>query len=281
MATISMICCTPNHKNELSIEAVQGDWVGGINSNLEVSITADSFYWSLKDKFTIAQSYEYKIVEDSIFLISKNGMIDKLLLMSENDKLVCCNFKSHIDSGRIDEVTVLCKTKNVPVSLQNLSQNKEFKKDIFIIPENQIGIFLVAFQQKDGNEVAFDELGNRVFTFEKGSNILYSQSKEDIKKLALNQFEVYQKTESGELKPYPVLHKIELNEELQETELVAIIEGFNQGGRKKLNKLVDKDISGNVLWFNIGTEVAISNINDSLFHNGRYYKMDYRGRWIK
>ncbi len=276
-----MICCTPKLENELSIEDVQGHWIGGTGSGLQVLITPDSLYWSLNDKLTIEQNYEYKIIGDSVFLVSEDGIIDKLLLLPEKDKIVCCNFKSHIDSSRIDEVIALYEMNDIQNFSEKQSQNNDLKKDIIIVPENQIGIFLIAFSKEEGSEAVYDKDGNRVFTFEIGSSILYSQAKEDIRKLALNQYEVFQQTESGKLKPYPLLSKQELKEELTETGLVAIIEGFNQGPRENLNRLVDKEISGNVLWLNIGSEASISNTYDSLFYNDQYYKMDYKGRWIQ
>lgn len=259
--------CNQTKVKSLSIDMIYGDWIGEFNSDVQVIITPDSLFWGIRDRYTIAQNYQYKISEDSILLFSEDGMIIKLLLMPEKDMLICCSYKTYIDSFRIDEVMALQKIKDENKLDEIQLQNIKLHKDIIIVPENQIGIFLIAFSQKDGNEVVLDEAGNRVFTFESGSNILYSQGKEDIKKLALNQFEVFQKSESGKLKPYPVLHKLDLNGDLQETELMAIIEGFNQGGRKNLNKLVDKDISGNVLWFNIGTEATTSNTYDSIFYN--------------
>ncbi|NPD46411.1 MULTISPECIES: hypothetical protein [unclassified Lentimicrobium] len=271
--------CNQAKEKPLSIDMIYGDWVGGFNSKLGVSISPDSLFWTLRDKFRLTQSYHYRISEDSIFLFSEDGMIDKLLLMPREDIMVCCNYKTYIDSFRIDEVTALRKVINSQNLEESNSQINNLKKDIIIVPENQIGIFLIAFSQKDGNEVTFDKLGNRVFTFKNGSNILFSQGQEDIEKMAFNQFEVYQQSPNGELILFPIIAKCELKKGKEEQGFMAIMEGFNQEPRKQLNKLVGKDVSGNVLWFNIGSEAEIHNNRDSIMYNGKYRIPDYKGIW--
>lgn len=271
--------CNQVKDKPLSVDRVYGKWGGAFRSNLNVEINPDSLRWSIRDKFVFTQNYQHRISGDSIFLYSKDGMIDKLLLMPEKEMLICCNYKTHIDSFRIDEV-VLLKKKNIEaIAGEKQSQIKSTKKDIIIIPENQIGVFLIAFSQKEGHEATLDEQGNRIFTFDKGTSVFFTQAKEDVKKLAYDNIEVYQQSEDGDLKLFPMLFKGELDTDKAGDEWLAIMEGFNQGPRKKLNKLVDRDISGNVFWFNIGTEAQIHTNRDSIMYNGKYRIPDDKGIW--
>lgn len=271
--------CNQVKEKRLSIDRVCGKWGGAFRSNLNVEINPDSLRWSIRDKLAFTQIYQHRISGDSIFLYSENGMIDKLLLMPEKEMLICCNYKTHIDSFRIDEVVLLKKKNTEIITVEKQSQVNSAKKDIIIIPENQIGVFLIAFSQEEGNEVIIDEKGNRVFAFEEGTSVLFTQAEEDIKKLAYNNVEVYLQNNDGELKLFPMLFKGELDNDNAGGELLAIIEGFNQGSRKRLNNLVGRDIFGNAFWFNIGTEATISNIRDSIMYNGRYFTANHSGIW--
>ncbi|MHC1702983.1 MAG: hypothetical protein AB9846_03645 [Tenuifilaceae bacterium] len=123
----------------------------------------------------------------------------------------------------------------------------------YILPKGFKGAAWIAFNQQDGISPAFDSIGNVILSIPE-NGLLLTTLHEDVFATANKNYSILQ-VESGQNKNiYQAFEKIEKIDSTccKTDEYIAIMSGFNQDGRKAINKLFGKQIKGNVMTIFIG-----------------------------
>lgn len=251
------VFCQKNTENYLV-----GDWY----LYNELSFTLDKDYnFQSYNNGKIFFSGKYELLNDSLLFTSEGSLVIKYNFKYFNDSLFLCNNKT--PSGplkdHIDEINIFTRTKK---ESNQVNKAIKLKSEKFILPDNFYGEFHVNYNQASGQLKKLDDLNNRLIYIE-NDGLTKTQFKVDPLNYALEKMVFFQ---NGCIISFFISDRI-MN--LNETELKTLgysldsiyvcVYGFNQIGRKEINKIFNQKIEGNVLTMKIDT---LKNLLPTLKH---------------
>lgn len=263
---------------------IVGIWTAVYNPTSQIEYSADGYFYNCQMDMSevihleeVDGKYEeirygellFKMGKwqgDSLFLTligSENGKeLAKDIVILEDDFLVKINYKALPGIEKhIDEMELYRRENSTKMPSFN-----SFEK--IIIPKGLTGDVMIAYDQKDGQPVQFDAVGNPILEIPK-SGVLKTQLKENPMNLAAQRYAFFEKNEvEGTLQPlrnfqhgtYRHLYQkvqntreaVNLMHHPDSTALFVL--GFNQHGRNRdVRKAFGEYLYGNVINFKIDT----------------------------
>ena len=250
-------------QNDTAKSKIIGKWTTGQN-NMIVEYTADGYYIA-KLGGVILYNYQYKAIEknDCTIIYKREPETGKLKLKKvfkhDGDKLISVGFKSF--DFHIDEVAIYQRHGSIPEKDFNESG---YEVTNYYFPDKFRGITFVAYQQPLGVKLEYGVNGERILRIN-NSRLSETQFKETPFSFARNKFNFYYYSNGLPIRELPFVTKHEFSKlrygkekekHLRKYALDSVyvyVMGYNQAPREYINKIVGKELEGNIEVFKVDT----------------------------
>ena len=242
-------------KNQFTSRNLPGIW-NAKGYPVQIQFVRDSIFYSIRSnrKQVTMKGVPYTCNKraDTLFIQTKHNYLN-FILLAKDHKVIFCDFKAQKGfKSRIDEVFEICK-KGKKGDSTSFSENK-LRPDVFLLPAGFRGMCEVAFNQKKGRDVVYNKNGSRVFRFADSLPLfLQTKARESIYNVAVNNIKFYYSDKKGHLKLIPVIPKSYWQDgaKLDSDKVYVVNLGFNQRGRVVFDNWLNKNIKGNVAFFQV------------------------------
>lgn len=252
--------------NRINLNKISGEWLLDTDRKSKYIFRKDGTYDYKFKCYSIYENYgtpRYKFYSknDTLWLDFKfkypqiDGKIvtqrDKAAIQINGDYLTKVTFKKGAGiNNHIDEYSTWIKDITSPRRILDCKNNMTF-----VIPTNFYGNLWIAFNQPSGEIVEYDSIGREILRIPESGKLL-TQLPENAFAVANKCYNIIS-TDSLSMN-YNQIPFIDKNEMIDSTfinnyERYAIVYGFNQYPRERINQIFGKSITGNVLKIYIGS----------------------------
>lgn len=209
----------------------------------------NEYHWEYtKNKINFFGSYDVQPENDALILRTQWDFSIPFKYQFVNNSLILWNEKSNAGEtkGHIDEIITFIKQGEGKPQLNN-----DIVKETFNLPLNFIGDIFVNYNQKGAGNKLVDNQNNRIIEVS-DRGLVKTEFKELILSYAFGVFEF-----KSPIKRYPffiqdLMKDTEINK-LNPDSVYVCVYGYNQTGRKQINKMYGEEINGNVLMLKVDT----------------------------
>jgi hypothetical protein len=278
-----------NIENELCYcNIVIGKWaVKGVSQMIE--ITNDSIFWKMcidGNHFNFINSkYSCYSSNDTVLIKTVEDIPIRIkMLRIDDEHFALALFKSL--KGTEDHVAHAFLVENYfdekigrdsRIKLERSHENT-IKHDTYILPDGFTGVLAIAYNQSDGILPTYDSFGNKTFSLVNNTDFLVKiQSDLDIIGYATNKigfFYSYSEDSAIALRSYQIFDKVPQEQHFKDNHVFLV--GFNRIGRTSINRIINDNIEGNILFLKVSKDFAYSEnalATDSVFFHGKYLKI--------
>lgn len=268
-----------------------GKWkVIGTHNEIKVEFRDDSMHyfvningWWMGD----VTKYSCRACNDSIYVtaFTERSQLHYLFIKVTDQYSVFCLYKpiKGLEKNLSKVVYLIRKetdtTKNNSTfTNQELIKQRGSNPDVFILPDKYSGVLAVAYDQPDGIKPVLDSRGRRIYNIlDTNSFLIKVQTAPDLFNYVVNNIEFYYRSKDSSLIPI-IVHQhydtISADSVIIKNHIFSV--GYDRIDRNKINFIVGKKISTNILFFKITKARNYNEENlakDSVFHLGRYYSL--------
>lgn len=240
---ISFFCLSSCSNNDF-----EGKWE--FSNEIKLSFSGENkFEWKTKnDNINFHGTYKIHHDPDYITLNTQHDFSLSFLFQNKDNWLILWNYKGNNKetAGHIDEI--------YPFTREGYQINNsvyKHEKEIFKLPSNYIGDIFVSYNQS-GSKNSFRDDKNNYHIIIPDNGL----SKTDLEESVLDfAFGAYEFNYPHKKIPFFIddLVNDSLLKLLNHDSIYACVYGYNQIGRKRINKLYGEQIKGNVLMIEVDT----------------------------
>ncbi len=209
----------------------------------------NEYHWKMTyDNINFWGKYFIQPENDSLILTTQWDFSLRFKFQFVNNSLVLWSEKSSVGEtkGHIDEIFAFSKRGN---DKPRMSDDSE--KEIFKLPLNFIGDIFINYHQKGAGNNLVDRQKNRIISVT-DRGFVKTEFKEQILPYAFGLFEFESLNKRYPFFIQDLMTSTEINR-LNPDSVYVCVYGYNQIGRKEINKLYGEKITGNVLMLKVDT----------------------------
>jgi hypothetical protein len=242
-----------------SADRFKGEW--NYSDKIKLSFFGDNeFRWEFSNNKSMDffGTYFIKADFDSLILNTQFGWSIPYKFQFVNNALVLWNEKGNTSEtkGHIDEIFTFIKNGDDKPQV-----NTDLKKDIFKFPSNFIGDVFISYNQKGTGNKFYDSQNNRIIEVP-DNGLVKTEFKDLILPFALGLYEFESPVRKYTFFIQDLIKDVEIKS-LESDSIYVCVYGYNQTGRKEINKLYGEAIYGNVLMLKVDTlKNILKTIND-------------------
>lgn len=280
---ISFNTHTENQKQNIT-EILVGTWEDaeeGSSFRIQFSFDTLVIYTSQSDDYIELLRAEYASyhINDTIFVSTVEIKPLRFVIISlDTHSAIMCFYKQGKGiEDHISNLMVINKIKdrfgqNI-LSHEEISK-KSISKDIYIFPESANGLYALCYNHSTGIMYYNDDFGNRHFDFTNENNgIIMLRTLPDIVKFLTGNIILLYKNQYGALKPY-ICNELNEDDSLPNNQSCALFVGFDRIARPVINRIVNDEVKGNILFIKIGKD-SVYSINmlseDSIYYEQYFH----------
>lgn len=266
-----------------------GTWrVIGTRNEIKVEFREDSMYYSIDMNgwwIRDVRKYSCRAANDSLFVITYNERYQsQYLIIKITDQLsVFCMYKNipGLEYNLGTMVYLIRKETDIIQNSKALTNAELIKMrgsnpDVFIIPFKYSGVLAIAYDQPNGINPVADLHGKRIYNvYDTNSFLVKVQTAPDLFNYVVNNIEFYYRSMTDSLISITVhQHFDTIPADSVGTNCHIFSVGYDRVGRNRINRIIGKKISANILFFKITNKRNYNEENlarDSVFHFGKYY----------